>query len=307
MLHQCCLVACTIQLLRAMRDAEKFSSRLLRKRVLDICCSSLPSNIFPWAPSAEYNARCPYMSPVSWQHSATGPLCNLHTSPYIHKNKNLAQDQPDGRKSSVDAHGVSSCLGCSRILRHLISFLTSSQDFRSRKNYGTRNSSHTSEQGQSRLYTQFMRVKLIIRHVNPCCTNAVLLLVQFSCSERWGMQKLLRAMRDAEKISSRLLRKRVLDICCSSLPSNIFPWAPSAVYNARCPYMSPVSWQHSATGPLYNPHTSSFIHKKKDLAQDQPDGKKSSVDAHGVSSCLGCSRILRHLISFFNIITGLPK
>ena len=185
MLHQCCLVACTIQLLRAMRDAEKFSSRLLRKRVLDICCSSLPSNIFPWAPSAEYNARCPYMSPVSWQHSATGPLCNLHTSPYIHKNKNLAQDQPDGRKSSVDAHGVSSCLGCSRILRHLISFLTSSQDFRSRKNYGTRNSSHTSEQGQSRLYTQFMRVKLIIRHVNPCCTNAVLLLVQFSCSERW--------------------------------------------------------------------------------------------------------------------------
>ena len=194
MLHQCCLVACTIQLLRAMRDAEKFSSRLLRKRVLDICCSSLPSNIFPWAPSAEYNARCPYMSPVSWQHSATGPLCNLHTSPYIHKNKNLAQDQPDGRKSSVDAHGVSSCLGCSRILRHLISFLTSSQDFRSRKNYGTRNSSHTSEQGQSRLYTQFMRVKLIIRHVNPCCTNAVLLLVQFSCSERWGMQK--RSLQD---------------------------------------------------------------------------------------------------------------
>ena len=133
MLHQCCPVACTIQLLRAMRDAEKISSRLLRKRVLDICCSSLPSNIFPWAPSAEYNARCPYMSPVSWQHSATGPLYNLHTSPFIHKNKNLAQDQPEGRKSSVDAHGVSSCLGCSRILRHLISFLTSSQDFRSRK------------------------------------------------------------------------------------------------------------------------------------------------------------------------------
>ena len=133
MLHQCCPVACTIQLLRAMRDAEKISSRLLRKRVLDICCSSLPSNIFPWAPSAEYNARCPYMSPVSWQHSAMGPLYNLHTSPFIHKNKNLAQDQPDGRKSSVDAHGLSSCLGCSRILRHLISFLTSSQDFRSRK------------------------------------------------------------------------------------------------------------------------------------------------------------------------------
>ena len=133
MLHQCCPVACTIQLLRAMRDAEKISSRLLRKRVLDICCSSLPSNIFPWAPSAEYNARCPYMSPVSWQHSAMGPLYNLHTSPFIHKNKNLAQDQPEGRKSSVDAHGVSSCLGCSRILRHLISFLTSSQDFRSRK------------------------------------------------------------------------------------------------------------------------------------------------------------------------------
>ena len=133
MLHQCCPVACTIQLLRAMRDAEKISSRLLRKRVLDICCSSLPSNIFPWAPSAEYNARCPYMSPVSWQHSATGPLYNLHTSSFIHKNKDLAQDQPDGRKSSVDAHGLSSCLGCSRILRHLISFLTSSQDFRSRK------------------------------------------------------------------------------------------------------------------------------------------------------------------------------
>ena len=64
---------------------------------------------------------------------STGPLYNLHTSPFIHKNKNLAQDQPEGRKSSVDAHGVSSCLGCSRILRHLISFLTSSQDFRSRK------------------------------------------------------------------------------------------------------------------------------------------------------------------------------
>ena len=31
-------------------------------------------------------------------------------------------NQPQGRKSSVDAHGVSSCLGCSRILRHLISF-----------------------------------------------------------------------------------------------------------------------------------------------------------------------------------------
>ena len=122
-----------LKYLRAMRDAEEISSRLLRKRVLDICCSSLPSNIFPWAPSAEYNARCPYMSPVSWQHSAMGPLYNLHTSPFIHKNKNLAQDQPDGRKSSVDAHGVSSCLGCSRILRHLISFLTSSQDFRSRK------------------------------------------------------------------------------------------------------------------------------------------------------------------------------
>jgi hypothetical protein len=54
-----------LKYLRAMRDAEKISSRLLRKRVLDICCSSLPSNIFPWAPSAEYNARCPYMSPVS--------------------------------------------------------------------------------------------------------------------------------------------------------------------------------------------------------------------------------------------------
>ena len=116
------------------------------------------------------------------------------TSSYIHKNKNLAQDQPDGRKSSVDAHGVSSCLGCSRILRHLISFLTSSQDFRSRKKHGTRNSSRTSEQGQSRLYTQFMRVQLIIHHVNPCCTNAVLLLVQFSCSERWGMQK--RSLQD---------------------------------------------------------------------------------------------------------------
>ena len=67
----------------------------------------------------------------------------------------------------------------------------------------------------------------------------------------------------------------------------------------------------SATGFLNYLHTSPIIifhpqRKTSNPAQDQPDGRKSSVDAHAVSSYLGCSRILRHLISFLNIITGLP-
>ena len=110
---------------------------------------------------------------------------------YLSSTKTTTQhkiNQPQGRKSSVDAHGVSSCLGCSRILRHLISFVTSSQDFRSRtKLLDKIHSNHSSEQCKSRLYTQFMRVKFItmLNHVNPRYTNADFLLVQFNCcSER---------------------------------------------------------------------------------------------------------------------------
>ena len=127
--------------------------------------------------------------------SAMTTLCNRSTlqSPQMtfHPQKTTAQhkiNQPQGRKSSVDAHGVSSCLGCSRILRHLISFVTSSQDFRSRTKLLEKiHSNHSSEQGKSRLYTQFMRVKFItmFNHVNPRYTNADFLLVQFNCcSER---------------------------------------------------------------------------------------------------------------------------
>ena len=136
-----------------------------------------------------------------------------------------------------------------------------------------------------------MRVKLIIRHVNPCYTNAVLLLVQFSCSERWGMQK-----RSLQDFSEKGCWISAAHHCLPIFSLGLRP--QSTTQDAPTCHQCLKSWQHSATGPLYNLHTSPFIHKNKNLAQDQPDGRKSSVDAHGVSSCLGCSRILRHLISF---------
>ena len=136
-----------------------------------------------------------------------------------------------------------------------------------------------------------MRVKLIIRHVNPCYTNAVLLLVQFSCSERWGMQK-----RSLQDFSEKGCWISAAHHCLPIFSLGLRP--QSTTQDAPTCHQCLKSWQHSATGPLYNLHTSPFIHKNKDLAQDQPEGRKSSVDAHGVSSCLGCSRILRHLISF---------
>ena len=152
MLHQGCLVACTIQLLRAMRDAERslqdFSEKGCWISAAHHCLPIFSDQIRPH--STTQDAPTCHQCHDSTPERVHFTISTHHlTSSYIHKNKDLAQDQPDGRKSSVDAHGVSSCLGCSRILRHLISFFSHHQrTSKVEKNHGTRNFSHTSEQGQ---------------------------------------------------------------------------------------------------------------------------------------------------------------
>ena len=98
------------------------------------------------------------------------------------KLSNVSIQQTCLEKSSVDAHAVSSYLGCSRILRHLISFLNIITGLPTWKKTCTRNI-------QPHLITKPVKTVHRIRegqhHDTPCYTNAVLLLVQFKCcSER---------------------------------------------------------------------------------------------------------------------------
>ena len=134
---------------------------------------------------------------------------------------------------------------------------------------------------------------LYIHHVNPCCTNAVLLLVQFSCSERWGMQK-----SSLQDFSEKGCWISAAHHCLPIFSDRLRP--QSTTQDAPTCHQCLDSTLQRVHFTISTHHlTSPFIHKNKNLAQDQPDRRMSSVDAHGVSSCLGCSRILRHLISFF--------
>ena len=145
------------------------------------------------------------------------------------------------------------------------------------------------------------------------------------------MRQTVRAMRDAVQISSRLIRKRVLDIYCSSF-CNL-----SATHSESCSDQSSI---HFATFP-HNPTSSNMLSRAcdKQMSKDQAQASltvfvgcdisaplqsssrlsqtlpishnqpyqfqsasecpnmskqqplKTSVDAHGLSSDSGCSRI----------------
>ena len=154
-------------------------------------------------------------------------------------------DQQFLEKTSVDAHGLSSCLGCSRILWHLISFQDHHRD--SNMTHHVKSCHMMSHHLTSChiMWHHFTSCHIMSHHTTWCHTTtdcsaslqiaAMCTKPSMKCNEvpEWSWmlfqpmhayhaqhaQVPIRAMRDAEQISSRSLRERVLDICWSSLRS----------------------------------------------------------------------------------------
>ena len=218
-----------------------------------------------------------------------GNVCNSRKKHTVCDTSMLNQTplgQITWRKSSVDAHGLSSHLGCSRTLWHLISFLNHQ-----------RTPTVLAEKANRQMTTQLRRrTNKQIEHTRSIVWDAcpIQLNKWLQANLTWSVVRTSRAQSDegCRRNLFNISRKKGVGylrvvIAVSSQKLLQMQTEELLKYN----------------GSVCNSRKKHTVCDTSMLNQTplgQITWRKSSVDAHGLSSHLGCSRTLWHLISFLN-------